>query len=235
MKCPACETENLPEARFCASCGMFQIIEQPPPESMFHREYSFFTRTSQHMVRHFSDLGETVRREFLQGDDPFVVEIGSNDGALLEGFAQAGIRHLGVDPSANIAAIAERSGVRTLVDFFNQPTAAMIADTEHVAIYRIRTERLVIESGPQVIGVRAVRHARHNLAVMIRESIGQHPVPLVLPMEQVGGEIGFFSGVRAIENEISEAGLCEDLWQRRRVPESIRQAGDRAVAAEVRL
>lgn len=118
------------EPAFCASCGMFQIIEQPPPESMFHREYSFFTRTSQHMVRHFSDLGETVRREFLQGDDPFVVEIGSNDGALLEGFAQAGIRHLGVDPSANIAAIAERSGVRTLVDFFNQPTAAMIAD-EH--------------------------------------------------------------------------------------------------------
>ena len=111
----------------CANCGTFQILEQPPPDHMFHDRYAFFTRTSRNMVRHFEALGETVRRTHLHGDDPFVVEIGSNDGALLEGFANAGIRHLGVDPAANSAEIAERHGVRTLVDFFDARSAAMIA------------------------------------------------------------------------------------------------------------
>jgi methylation protein EvaC len=67
-----------------------------------------------------------VRREYLQDPDPFVVEIGSNDGILLVNFAQAGIRHMGVEPSANVADVARKRGVQTLNKFFNRETAAEI-------------------------------------------------------------------------------------------------------------
>ncbi|PJI41911.1 class I SAM-dependent methyltransferase [Ferrovibrio sp.] len=113
---------------FCEACGTFQIVEQPDPEKMFHENYAFFTRTSAHMVTHFREYAEWVKAHYLSDVDPFVVEIGSNDGALLENFANAGIRHLGVEPSANVAAEARRHGVESLVSFFDAGAGERIRD-----------------------------------------------------------------------------------------------------------
>ena len=81
---------------FCKNCATFQIAEQPDPSRMFHENYAFFSRTSERMVEHFKTYADWVQKEFLVEDDPFVVEIGSNDGAMLENFAQCGIRHIGI-------------------------------------------------------------------------------------------------------------------------------------------
>lgn len=110
----------------CGSCGTFQIIDQPDTDKMFHDAYAFFTRTSKRMVAHFAEYAEWVQKEFLAVADPFVVEIGCNDGCMLENFAKRGIRHVGVEPSSNVAAEAARHGVRTLVSFFNSDTARQI-------------------------------------------------------------------------------------------------------------
>jgi methylation protein EvaC len=108
---------------FCEGCATFQIAEQPAPERMFHDRYAFYTRTSQRMVAHFKTYADWIRQRYLIGDDPFVVEIGSNDGAMLENFAEKGIRHLGIEPSANVAEEARRHGVRTEVEFFGPDLA----------------------------------------------------------------------------------------------------------------
>ena len=63
-----------------------------------------------------------VQQTYLPADDPFVVEIGSNDGIMLQNFAQAGIRHLGVEPSANVAQAAIDKGVHTVIRFFDEQT-----------------------------------------------------------------------------------------------------------------
>jgi methylation protein EvaC len=52
-----------------------------------------------------------------------VVEIGSNDGILLQHFAGRGVRHLGVEPSANVAEVARAKGVRTVCRFFDEQAA----------------------------------------------------------------------------------------------------------------
>jgi SAM-dependent methyltransferase len=56
-----------------------------------------------------------------------VVEIASNDGYLLQYFRQAGIPVLGVDPAANVAAVARERGVLTEVAFFGVETARRLA------------------------------------------------------------------------------------------------------------
>ena len=96
----------------CPDCKTFQIVEQPDPTRMFHENYAFFTRSSKWMVDHFSGFAGWLRENYLTGDDPFCIEIGSNDGAMLQGIADAGIRHLGIEPSANVAAVARQHGVR---------------------------------------------------------------------------------------------------------------------------
>ena len=106
---------------FCKSCYSFQLFTQPNPKKMFHKNYAFFSKTSNHMKRHFKDFYKWIDRTYLlKREKPFVVEIGSNDGILLENFAKKGIKHLGVEPSSNVANEALKNGVNTLVGFFGK-------------------------------------------------------------------------------------------------------------------
>jgi methylation protein EvaC len=108
---------------FCDQCLTFQIEEQPAQEVMFHDHYAFFSRTSKFMQIHFKGYADWVCENHVKGDDPFIVELGSNDGIMLENFANRGIRHLGVEPSANVAEEARKYGVNTIVKFFDPNVA----------------------------------------------------------------------------------------------------------------
>jgi methylation protein EvaC len=111
----------------CAKCKMVQIIEQPAPDRMFHDHYPFFTSSSHFMSLHFKKFAEQILQDNLsQSSDPFVVELGCNDGVLLQNFSNRNIRHLGVEPSANVAAEANKKGVKIVTDFFNETLAKQI-------------------------------------------------------------------------------------------------------------
>ncbi|MEO8257204.1 MAG: class I SAM-dependent methyltransferase [Acidobacteriota bacterium] len=111
---------------FCPRCHMVQLAEQPDRSRMFHENYAFFSSTSVRMAQHFEAFAGAVQEQYLTAADPFVVEIGSNDGITLRHFAARGIRHLGIEPSANVASVAIARGVRTIGEFFDQPLAEKI-------------------------------------------------------------------------------------------------------------
>lgn len=112
---------------FCPVCNMVQLLEQPDRERMFHENYAFFSGTSSFMAKHFALFAQDVIQDYLTGStDPFVVEMGSNDGIMLQNFAQAGIRHLGVEPSRNVAEVAIARGIRTVTEFFSAELASKI-------------------------------------------------------------------------------------------------------------
>ena len=116
---------------FCSSCNMFQLINQPKPEQMFNENYAFFSGTSKLMGLHFEKFANHVIKDYLKNaHDPFVVEIGSNDGIMLKYFANNGIRHLGIEPSANVAQVAIDRGINTIVEFFDKLLAEKIV-SEH--------------------------------------------------------------------------------------------------------
>ncbi|MCP4351347.1 MAG: class I SAM-dependent methyltransferase [Desulfobacterales bacterium] len=117
------------KAGFCPNCNMVQLVKQPDREMMFHEEYAFFSSTSARMTLHFKKFADLVA-ENLKSPDPFVVEIGSNDGIMLQNFAKAGIRHLGIEPSANVAREAINKGIQTISEFFDEKLAKKIVD-EH--------------------------------------------------------------------------------------------------------
>jgi methylation protein EvaC len=110
----------------CPTCSMVQLIETPDREMMFNENYAFFSGTSQAMKQHFKEFAEDVNKRFLTNPDPFVVEIGSNDGIMLQNFKEWGIRHLGIEPSANVAEVAKSKGVNTIVEFFDEKLADKI-------------------------------------------------------------------------------------------------------------
>jgi len=114
----------------CPACSMVQLTEHVDREKMFHENYAFFSSTSKRMADHFRLLAGEVQSRHLTSKDPFVVEIGSNDGITLQHFARAGIRHLGIEPSANVAEVARGKGVQSICRFFDEALAREIV-AEH--------------------------------------------------------------------------------------------------------
>lgn len=111
---------------FCPNCTMVQIVDQPDREQMFNENYAFFSGTSKFMTQHFKEFAQHVMDDYIKSKDPFVVEIGSNDGIMLQNFAAKGIRHLGIEPSANVAKVAMDKGINTVNQFFDEELARKI-------------------------------------------------------------------------------------------------------------
>jgi len=110
----------------CEVCNMVQLVDQPDREQMFNSNYAFFSSTSTYMAKHFQQFAETIKSTYLQNDNPFVVEMGSNDGIMLQNFKNWNIRHLGVEPSSNVADVARSKGINTIVEFFDEEVAKNI-------------------------------------------------------------------------------------------------------------
>jgi methylation protein EvaC len=117
-------------AGYCPHCTLVQLIEQPSRERMFNERYPFFSASSSRMSAHFAAIARDLLARQLSTPDPLVVEIGSNDGTLLRHFAEAGIRHIGFEPSASVATAASARSVNTLCRFFDAGQARQVV-AEH--------------------------------------------------------------------------------------------------------
>lgn len=107
---------------FCGGCGHVQLMDAIPPPAMFD-DYLYISSMSDTLTAHLHDLAATLTARLRLGGDALVVDVGSNDGALLEGFAKHGVQTLGVDPARNLAARAAQKGVRTETAYFGLETA----------------------------------------------------------------------------------------------------------------
>lgn len=114
----------------CERCAMVQLMTVVPQERRYHAGYRYHASGSAGHRRHFEADARYFLETELTGRDPFLVEIGCNDGVMLADIAAAGVRHLGVEPSGNVADLARRKGVRVLPAFFDEDTAVAIRD-EH--------------------------------------------------------------------------------------------------------
>lgn len=116
----------------CPECGHAQLLDAVPPAAMFE-DYLYISSMSETLVTHLHGLAQTVTQRCKLSGDDLVVDIGCNDGTLLQGFRKQGARTLGVDPAQNLAPLAAQKGVEVLTGFFNEDTARAIGDTHGLA------------------------------------------------------------------------------------------------------
>lgn len=129
-------TESEPSyplhARVCEECLLVQVDHALAPESIFS-DYSYFSSYSASWLEHARRYAEEARARWRLGPASLVVEVASNDGYLLRNFVQAGIPVLGIEPAANVAAVAIDAGVPTDVRFFGKATARDLLEKGHAA------------------------------------------------------------------------------------------------------
>ena len=117
--------------------GLLQLNEQPDPEKMFHQDYAFFSRSSNFMKEHFrkmaNEISGILESKFAKDDDNFVIEIGSNDGVMLEHLVKNNVRCLGVEPSLNVAKVSENYGVEVINEFISSEVAKKVVNSKGTA------------------------------------------------------------------------------------------------------
>jgi hypothetical protein len=87
------------------------------PEVLYNDDYPYETGVNKDGVKHFRKLAEEIvsKCDLKIGD--MVIDIGSNDGTLLESFMDLGMNVLGIEP---IEEIAKKAIVPTVVGFFKK-------------------------------------------------------------------------------------------------------------------
>jgi SAM-dependent methyltransferase len=111
-------------ALVCDVCLLVQLESFEPPEKIFSDDYAYFSSYSTGWLDHSRRYTDATVERLGLGAESKVVEIASNDGYLLQYFVERGIPVLGVEPTANTAAVAIAKGVPTEIRFFGRETAA---------------------------------------------------------------------------------------------------------------
>ena len=109
----------------CSKCGFVQIDTIVDP-SKIYRDYIYVTTSSSGLKSHFRDYAQEVCSLLDLFDSKLTVDIGSNDGTLLEFFKKQGHKVLGIEPSGKAAEISSNSGIFTIPEFFDQTLAQSI-------------------------------------------------------------------------------------------------------------
>lgn len=112
---------------FCPACSLLQITETVPSEVLF-TDYPYFSSVSDTMLAHAEALAARMVADRGLDGGSRVLEVASNDGYLLRNYVARGVPVLGIEPAANVAAVAEEEqGVPTLRAFFDADLARELA------------------------------------------------------------------------------------------------------------
>ncbi len=109
-------------AYVCDNCFLVQLPAFHTPEEIFE-EYAYFSSFSSSWIEHVKNYVDNIIPKLKLNRDSTVVEIASNDGYLLRFFKEKGIPILGIEPAKNVAEVAKKKGIPTIVDFFGTSLA----------------------------------------------------------------------------------------------------------------
>jgi len=108
--------------RVCDGCFLVQLQEYVKPEHIF-TEYAYFSSYSTFWVEHARQFCRMITGRLGLNSNSRVFEIASNDGYLLQHFLPLGIPVTGIEPAANVAEVARKKNIPTLVEFFTSKLA----------------------------------------------------------------------------------------------------------------
>jgi C-methyltransferase C-terminal domain/Putative zinc binding domain/Methyltransferase domain len=109
----------------CSRCLLAQLQEYVSPEHIF-TEYAYFSSYADSWLAHVRTYTDKMIERWALDTRSQVIELASNDGYLLQYFVGRGISVLGVEPAANVAAVAVQKGVPTRVQFFGREAARQL-------------------------------------------------------------------------------------------------------------
>jgi len=194
----------------CMSCGHLQCKTLVDPGRLF-RNYVYATGTSPVTLAHLERQAQfiTERFDLLHKHNPLVIEIGSNDGTLLEILKRKGITNvLGVDPATPLVEAALKKSIPTLPSFFSSKLAEeilngfghadviiannVLAHAENIFDIALGAKHLLAEGGALIMEVSYLYDMVESplFDTIYHEHFSYHTVkPLAILFETIGMNI----------------------------------------------
>lgn len=113
------------ELSFCQNCFLLQSINVINKNTLF-KKYFYFSSKINTLVNYFNKIALELNNGFKDPKNTSILEIGSNDGALLNELSTFGFRTLGIDPAENIVKSIANKKIETINAFFTNSLAKEI-------------------------------------------------------------------------------------------------------------
>jgi len=123
LQASASEPEQTYPLHFmnCHSCGLYQATTLQP-DKIFGAQYPYMTSVAKTYV---NQCNEWAQKLLTKLTPKRVLEIGCNDGHLLQNFKN--FDHLGIDPSSSVTYLAKQNGINIETEYWSLETATKYA------------------------------------------------------------------------------------------------------------
>jgi len=102
----------------CTDCKLVQTDSVINPKLLFE-DYRYLSSVG--LTNHFTEVADILNEKYdVSGKT--ILEIGCNDGVLLEPLSKLGAKVEGVDPAGNVVKLATDKGLKVYNDYFNEHT-----------------------------------------------------------------------------------------------------------------
>ena len=111
----------------CKQCKLAQLKEIIDSDEIYKKvDYLYFSSEMPNLDKYFKSYSSDLKKRFLKKND-LVVEIGCNDGLMLQNFKKD-YNILGVDPATNVILRALKKNITSIPEFFTDDIAKKIVN-----------------------------------------------------------------------------------------------------------
>ena len=103
-------------------CGLVQLRETYNPDMMYGQNYGYRSGLNKSMVNHLHNKVKRILGHITLNEDDIVVDIGSNDSTLLQGYPEDKATLVGFDPTGEKFGKYYPDHITLFVNFFNAKT-----------------------------------------------------------------------------------------------------------------
>ena len=100
------------------SCGLVQLRHTTPPNLMYDR-YFYRSGINQTMINNLNEIAQQAISKIKLNPNDIVIDIGCNDGTLLQNYKELPVRSVGFDPAKNMAQFSKQTGATIITEFFS--------------------------------------------------------------------------------------------------------------------
>jgi SAM-dependent methyltransferase len=110
----------------CNKCFHVQLIHVVNPDYLWS-DFTFKTSRNKKIDNHYEDYVTDLLKFASKTNKEFILDVGSNDGTLLEVFKKKNFRKvLGIDPASNVAVETKKKNIETIIGYMNKQNAGII-------------------------------------------------------------------------------------------------------------
>ncbi len=123
----------------CGKCGLLQLRHTAPQELLYARYYWYRSGVTDTMRRALRDITAEIEGMVALEKGDVVLDIGANDGTMLETYTVPGLRRVGCEPANNLVDQLRTRADHVMHDFWVYETYETLGRKEHFGKAKVIT------------------------------------------------------------------------------------------------